>query len=73
MKCTNCGASLEKTKTRLPFRLSQERIVIFDELPVYECTNCPEYLLEDSVMEQVDVLLERITEKTQLEIVNYAA
>jgi len=73
MKCTQCGSSMEKSESRLPFRLSDHRIVIFEGLPVYECTNCQEYLLEDSVMARIDELLSNVEKQTELEIINYAA
>jgi YgiT-type zinc finger domain-containing protein len=45
--------------TDLPFKLSEKTIVIVKALPVLQCEGCSEYVLEDSVMQQVDAILER--------------
>ena len=47
MQCTVCGARMSSTATDLPFKLSEERIVILKQLPVLQCTSCREYLIED--------------------------
>jgi len=43
------------------------------ELPVLQCPNCGEYLLEDAMMEWVEGVLDRIDPSAELEIVRYAA
>lgn len=73
MKCTVCGSTMKKKESRLPFRLSEDRLVIIDDVPAYECTNCQEYLLEDSVLKQIDSLLANVAKETELEIVKFAA
>lgn len=73
MRCTVCGAELRPTKTDLPFKVSDRAIVIFKGLPVIQCGKCPEYLLEDAVLQRVDELLARIDGGTELEIIRYAA
>jgi YgiT-type zinc finger domain-containing protein len=59
--------------TDLPFKLSEKTIVIVKALPVLQCEGCSEYALEDSVMEQVDAILERADPCAELEIIRYAA
>lgn len=73
MTCHVCGANMQTIQTNLPFKVSQETIVIVKDLPVLQCEGCFEYLLEDSVMEQVDDILERIDRTAELEVLRYAA
>jgi len=73
MKCHVCGGVLTPRSTDLPFKLDDTRIVIIRGLPVVECGNCPEYLLEDSVLSRVDQILERVDSTSELEIIRYAA
>lgn len=73
MKCHTCGGELSGVVTDLPFKVSQATIVILKDLPVLQCENCPEYLIEDAVMEHVEQLLARADESVELEIVKYAA
>ena len=73
MRCSTCGASLERVVTDLPFKISDRCIVIIKHLPVLECRNCTEYLIENSVMERVDEILSKVDESTELEIRPYAA
>ncbi|MFA5805709.1 MAG: YgiT-type zinc finger protein [Melioribacteraceae bacterium] len=72
MKCYNCGGKLEKVITDLPFKLHQDSIAIIKKLPVLQCINCREYLLEDNVMEIVDKRLSKIGKNVELEILSYA-
>lgn len=73
MKCTVCGGMLQKTTTDLPFKINQATIVIAKELPVYQCANCPEYLIEDQVLAWFDGILANLKGETELEVVRYAA
>ncbi len=73
MKCHVCGSQLKPTITDLPFKVSETTIVILKGLPVLECDNCTEYLLEDLVMSRVEEILERVDEAAELEVIHYAA
>lgn len=73
LKCTVCGAELKAVRTDLPFKVSERNIVILKGLPVMQCGGCPEYLIEDGVLRQVDEILARVDAKAELEIVHYAA
>jgi YgiT-type zinc finger domain-containing protein len=73
MNCHNCGGKLESAITDLPFKISQHSIIIIKELPVLQCQNCNEYLLEDPVMARVDSILNKIDAKVEVEILSYAA
>jgi YgiT-type zinc finger domain-containing protein len=59
--------------TDLPFKLSEERIVILKQLPVLQCGACREYLIEDAVMARIDTLLTRADNTAELEVIRYAA
>lgn len=56
MTCHICGGKLEKVTTNLPFKVDDNSIVIIKSLPVLQCRNCSEYLIEDAVMARVDVI-----------------
>jgi len=73
MKCHVCGGELKPTKTDLPFKLAKGSIVIVKALPVRQCENCREYLIEDSVMARVDDILEKAGKGAELEVVRFAA
>lgn len=73
MKCTTCGGTLEPTTTDLPFKVSEHGIVILKGVPVLQCDNCTEYLLEDTVYARVEQLLDAVDDAAELEILQYAA
>ncbi|MCF7810249.1 YgiT-type zinc finger protein [bacterium] len=72
-KCRICGANLSPTKTVLPFKVSATSIVIIKQLPVLQCENCREFLIEDPVMKQVEDILSKVNDKAELEVVYFAA
>jgi len=72
MNCHNCGGKLEKVITDLPFKIGDNSIIIIKKLPVLQCQNCNEYLIEDSVMEKVDDILNKVDRTAELEILSYA-
>ena len=73
MRCTVCGAELKATRTHLPFKVREAGIVILKNVPVVQCANCPQYLLEDAVLGRVDQILARVDCGAELEIIPYAA
>lgn len=73
MNCHNCGGKLEEIITDLPFKIRHNATIIIKKLPVRQCQNCSEYLIEDAVMEKVDYILERIDRTAELEILTYVA
>ncbi|CAN5265754.1 hypothetical protein BH20GEM2_BH20GEM2_08630 [soil metagenome] len=58
--------------TDLPFKRTDKAIVI-KGLPVLECPNCTECLLENSAMAAVEAILNGPDEAAELEIVKYPA
>lgn len=72
MICPNCGEKLELVSTDLPFKIDIKTIVIIKDLPVLQCKNCNEYLIEDPVMASVDQILNKVDKTAELEILSYA-
>jgi YgiT-type zinc finger domain-containing protein len=73
MQCTVCGSQLRAASTDLAFKVRESTMVILKGLPVLQCDNCAEYLLQDAVMEKVDEMLARVSSEAELEIIRYAA
>jgi len=73
MKCNVCGSKMNSIVTNIPFKVDQSTIVIVQDLPVYQCEGCTEYLFEDPVLKRVDEILDTVNLAAELEIVRYAA
>ena len=73
MKCAVCGGELKSVTTDLPFKVSDSSIVVLKSLPVIQCSNCPEYLIEDDVLGRIDEILSNLKGGTELEVVRFAA
>ena len=73
MRCHVCGGGMETTLTDLPFKVAESSIVIVKGLPVLQCENCREYIIEDIVMERVETILDATEASVELGIVQYAA
>ena len=64
---------MELLTTDLPFKVDDTTIVIIKALPVLQCGNCSEYLLDDSVMKRTEEILDKVDSSAELEIIRYAA
>ena len=73
MKCHVCGSNMMSMVTNLPFKINETTIVILKDLPVLQCNNRNEYLLDDPVMKRVDEILEKVDTAAELEVIRYAA
>lgn len=74
MKCAVCGGStLLTTTTDLPFKVREQTMVDFKNLPVVQCDECGEYLIADSVMPKIEELLASVDTSVELEIIQFAA
>ena len=73
MKCAVCGSEMRPVKSDLPFKTTEQTIVILKGLPVFQCQNCAQYLIEDAVLGRVDEILATIDGAAALEIIRYAA
>lgn len=73
MKCTVCGARMRLTTSDLPFKVTDQRIVILKSLPALQCENCAQYVIEDAVLGRVDEILATGDGAAELEVIRYAA
>ena len=73
MKCRVCGSTLRATTTDLPFKVSDQTIVILKQLPVAQCDGCGEYLIADDVFAKVEELLSKANTSAELEVIQFAA
>ena len=73
MKCAVCGAEMRSARSDLPFKTTEQTIVILKSLPVLQCKNCAQYVIEDAVLRRVDQILENVDGAAELEIILYAA
>ena len=73
MTCYICGGTLQARHTTLPFKVGDDRIVIITGLPVRQCGNCSEYVIEDGVMERVETILSCVDATVGLETLSCVA
>jgi YgiT-type zinc finger domain-containing protein len=73
VKCHVCGSKMCSIVTDLPFKVADSTIVVLKDLPVFQCSNCNEYLLDDPVMKRVEKILEKADTAAELEVIRYAA
>lgn len=73
MKCALCGAEMRPVKSDLPFKITEQTIVILKGLPTVQCENCAQYLIEDTVLGRVDEILATVDGAAELQIIRYAA
>ena len=72
MTCYLCGAQLKNIVTDLPFKIAHDSIVIVRDLPILQCQNCHEFLIEDPIMERVDHILQTTDRASELEVLKFA-
>ncbi|MBI1786349.1 MAG: YgiT-type zinc finger protein [Acidobacteria bacterium] len=73
MKCTACGAEMRSTRSDLPFKTTEHTIVILKSLPILQCENCAQYLIEDAVLGRVERILATVDGAAELQVIQYAA
>lgn len=73
MKCHVCGSKLKPLIMDLPFKVGDRTIFLLKGLPVLQCENCSEYLLDDPVMGRVEEILKRVNAAAELDVIRYAA
>jgi hypothetical protein len=64
---------MRSTRTDLPLKTTEQTIVILKSLPVLQCENCAQYLIEDGVLSRVDEMLSGVGSASELEIIRFAA
>lgn len=67
-----CGSTLHPTTTDVPFKVSEQTIVILKSLPVAQCSGCREYLIADPVFAKVEEMLSGVNRSVELEIIQFA-
>ena len=73
MKCHNCGGEFESVITDLPFKTGVHSIIIIKDLPVMQCGNCNEFMIEDLLMGTVDRIIDMTEKNVEVEVLRYAA
>jgi YgiT-type zinc finger domain-containing protein len=73
MKCHNCGGEFESVTTDLPFKTGAHSIIIIKDLPVMQCGNCNEFMIEDQIMERVDAIIGATEKNVEVEVLRFAA
>jgi YgiT-type zinc finger domain-containing protein len=73
MQCAVCGTQMRSTTSDLPFKTTEHTIVILKGLPVRQCENCGQYLIDDAVLKRVDDILAGVGGAAELEVIRYAA
>jgi hypothetical protein len=73
MKCTVCGAELRAIRSDLPFKTNEQTIVILKSLPILQCENCAQYLIEDPTLGRIDEMLATVDGVADLQVIRYAA
>lgn len=72
-KCGVCGTEITRVVNDLPFKTSDHAIAIIKDVPVLQCGNCGDYLLDNAVMSRVDEILSGVAGAAKLEVIRYAA
>ena len=73
MNCGVCGARMTRVASDLPFKTSDHTPAILKDVPVLQCGNCGDYLLEDAVMSRVDEILSGVAGTSELAVIRFAA
>ncbi len=64
---------MQRAHSDLPFKTTEQTIVILKNLPVLHCERCAQYLIEDNVLGRVDEILGSVASAAELEVICYAA
>jgi YgiT-type zinc finger domain-containing protein len=73
MKCHVCSSTIIQTRSDMPFKFDQTRIVIIRDLPVHQCSQCGEHAFEDKIMQRIESTLAKSDRGAELEVVRFAA
>jgi YgiT-type zinc finger domain-containing protein len=73
MRCNVCGAQKQPLTTDLPFKVGEQTIVVLKGLPVLQCRNCSEYLLDNTMLGRVEEIFHSVKGAAELEVIRYAA
>ena len=73
MRCNVCGAEMRSTRSDLPLKITGQTIVILKNLPILQCENCAQYLIEDAVLGRIGKILATVGGTAELQVIPYAA
>ena len=73
MKCAVCAGGMRPVRGDLPFKTTDRSIIVVEDLPFFQCMNCPEHLIEDAVLERVDSILAGARGDSEIEVVGFAS
>lgn len=71
MKCHICGTPMTRAVSDLPFRVDRSVMIILRDLPLLECSKCGAYALEETVMERVHEIVQKLRSPSHLDAVLY--
>lgn len=54
MKCHICSGTMMQTKTDLPFKLTNRKTIVLNQVAVFQCVNCNQFLYENAIREQAE-------------------
>lgn len=63
---------MEPQEIDMPYKLARRTIVIVKDLPVVQCVQCAEQVIEDPIMKRVESLLENVDPSLELELVGFS-
>ncbi len=58
-RCPLCGGEMRDGVTTIPF-LAGERVTVIKDVPAEICTDCGEAYMKSSVVDKIELLLDRI-------------
>ena len=64
---------MKRKPTDLPFKISDHKIFILKDLPVYLCDSCGEILIEHKIMKKLKCIFKKTKNYIELEVIKYAA
>ena len=73
MKCHVCGTPMKRVVSDLPFRVNRSVMIILRDLPLMQCSECGAYAFEESVMERVHEIVQKLHSPSHLDAVLYPA
>lgn len=72
MKCHVCETPMTRVVSDLPFRVDRSVMIILKDLPLLECSECGAYALEETVMERVHEIVQKLRSPSHLDAVLFA-
>jgi len=72
-RCALCGGELQDGNTTVPFLIG-EKVAVIKNVPAEICSDCGEAYLRSSVVEQIEILLDRLEQlHFEMSVIQYEA